>query len=50
MKSYIKPETQIVEIENNAIMAASLPVNSGKTTDTQLVGRERGGSWSDYEN
>ena len=48
MKSYIKPNTIIVEIENKSIIAASLPINSGKTTGTQLA-PQRTSDWSDYE-
>jgi len=49
MKSYIKPNTIIVEIENKSIIAASLPINSGTTTDKQLA-PQRNSDWSDYEN
>lgn len=49
MKSYSKPNTIIVEIENKSIIAASLPINSGTTTDKQLA-PQRNSDWSDYEN
>jgi hypothetical protein len=49
MKSYSKPNTIVVEIANKSIIAASLPVNSGKTTGTQLA-PQRNSDWSDFEN
>ena len=49
MKSYSKPNTIIVEIENKSIFAASLPVDPKQTTGTQLA-PQRNSDWSDYEN
>ena len=38
-KTYIRPETQVVNIHTEGMIAASLQINSGKTVDTSDGGQ-----------
>ncbi len=52
MKKYIAPDFEIVELENEAVIATSSVSVSNESVDDTFnysVGRKRGADWESYE-